>query len=243
MNLSSEAHSRLNADSLPALGDLLEIDASALPKLIQESLPALLTIFQVAATDPAKAPLIDQFLNEIGPDLLDNPDELVASQGKELMKAGKGALAKLLGPQLTDYLAPIAKASALGEGKVASGLGALAPFVMAFLAGKASTARELQAVFEDEPLAVVAPEKKAPAKQETPAKSYLPDPTRKKERRPFPKRKAILIVLILALVAAAAFYLLEITQSSREAEDDPATPDSVETGCLFDHTLESRSAA
>lgn len=233
MNLLTEAKSHLNPDSLPSLSDLLGIEASALPTLIEEALPALLAIFQTSSANPTKAPLINQFLGEIGPDLLENPDELISSQGKELMKAGKGALAKLLGPQLTDYIAPIAKTTGLGEGKVASGLGALAPFVTALLSGKANRAEELQAVFAGETLAVAEPEAKARPKAEVVEKSYLPDPDKKKERRPFPKRKAILVVLILALIAAAAFYVMTLSKSYPETEEDLETPERMETSSLF----------
>lgn len=226
----SEAKSHLNADSLSNLGSLLGIESATVPPLIEQSLPALLAVFQQSANDPEKAPLIDQFLNEIGPDLLENPDELIATQGKELMKAGKGALAKLLGPRLTDTIAPIARTTGLGEGKVASGLGTLAPFVMALLASKAQNAADLQAVFANEgALDLPAQDEKATPKVEKPAKSYLPDPNKKKERRPFPKRKAILIVLILALIAAAALYVIETSKSYPEDEQDLETPERMET--------------
>ena len=138
-----------------------------------------------------------------------NPNEAIAEYGQQLTRGGKSGLAKLLGPQLTDYIAPLAKSNGLGEGKIASALGTIAPFVFALLGQQSKDAQELQALLTQEEIAAPTPDTKVQPKQDAPQKSYLPDPTKKKEKRPFPKRKAILIVFLLALVAALLFWLVD----------------------------------
>ncbi|MDQ8191338.1 DUF937 domain-containing protein [Roseibacillus persicicus] len=208
MNILDTARSQLNADSLSGMADFLGIDPSVLPQLIDESLPALLAIFQKASAEPTKAVLIDQFLTQTDNSILDQPNEALAQYGPDLMKGGKSGLARLLGPQLTDYIAPLAKSTGLGEGKVASALGTLAPFVIALLGRETSNADGLQALLLEQEIAAPVPEAKVAVREKAPEKSYLPDPTKKKERRPFPKRKAILLVLVLSLVAALLFWLV-----------------------------------
>ena len=103
--------------------------------------------------------------------------------------------------------------------------------MIAFLSQKAQSPSELHALLTQEKIATPALEAKAPVKEAAPAKSYLPDPTKKKDKRPFPKRKAILLILILALVAALLFWLIEtgvipLPNIEPEKIDAPITPES-----------------
>ena len=209
MNFLKTAQSQLNADTLSGLAELLGIESSSLPQLIDEALPSLFAIVHNAALDPAKSALVTQYLTETDNSILENPNEAIAEYGPQLTRGGKSGLAKLLGPQLTDYIAPLAKSTGLGEGKIASALGTVAPFVFALLGQKAKDAHELQTLLTQEEIAAPTPDLKVQPKEEAPQKSYLPDPTKKKEKRPFPKRKAILVVLLLALVAALLFWLVD----------------------------------
>lgn len=208
MNFLQSAQSQLNANTLSGLAEQLGIESSALPQLIDEALPSLFSIFHNAALDPSKSKLVTQFLTETDSSILKDPNDALAQYGPELMKSGKSGLARLLGPQLTDYIAPLAKSTGLGEGKVASALGTLAPFVMAFFAKETQSAPGLQELLANQEITAPVPDKKVPSKEARAEKSYLPDPTKKKERRPFPKRKAILLVIALALVAALLFWLV-----------------------------------
>lgn len=209
MNILDLAKSQLNAESLPGLSELIGIDSSSLPQLITEAIPTILTILKEGAGDATKSNLVEEFLTKIDDSILEDPAEVLVQYGPDLMRSGKSSLAKLLGPKLTDYIAPLAKSTGLGEGKIASTLGALTPFVTALVATKTKTASELTALIDGDELAVATPESKAPTKDTAPSKSYLPDPAKKREKRPFPKRKAILLVLILALVAALLFWLVD----------------------------------
>ena len=209
MNFLKTAQSQLNADTLSGLAELLGIESSSLPQLIDEALPSLFSIVHNAALDPAKSALVTQYLTETDNSILINPNEAIAEYGQQLTRGGKSGLAKLLGPQLTDYIAPLAKSTGLGEGKIASALGTVAPFVFALLGQQTKDAHELQALLTQEEIAAPTPDTKVQPKQDAPQKSYLPDPTKKKEKRPFPKRKAILVVLLLALVAALLFWLVD----------------------------------
>ena len=209
MNFLQSAQAQLNAESLSGLAELLGIEAAATPQLVKEALPALFAIVRKAALDPAKSALVTQYLTETDDSILEDPNAALTEYGPQLTRGGKTGLAKLLGPQLTDYIAPLAKSTGLGEGKVASALGTLAPFVFAFLGQQTKDAHEIQTLLNQEEITAPAPDAKIKPKEEAPQKSYLPDPTKKKEKRPFPKRKAILVVLLLALVAALLFYLVE----------------------------------
>ena len=209
MNVLQSAQSQLNAESLSGLAELLGIESPALPQLINEALPSLLAIVQTSALDPTKSALVTQYLTETDDSILEAPNQMLTEYGPELTRGGKTGLAKLLGPQLTDYIAPLAKSTGLGEGKVASALGTLAPFVFALLGRQTKDASELQSLFTPEEIAAPVPDTKIQPKEEAPQKSYLPDPTKKKEKRPFPKRKALLVVLLLALVAALLFWLVD----------------------------------
>ncbi len=207
MSILQTAHAALNSDSLTGIAEHLAIDSQQVPGLIEGSLSALLAIFQQGAQDPAKAELITQFLAEVDPSIIANPQQLIAEQGAELTRSGKSGLAKLLGPQLTDYIAPLAKSTGLGEGKVAAGLGTLAPFVIALLSKETQSAEGLQQLLANESLTNATPDSKVPTKEAVEQKSYLPDPSKKKEKRPFPKRKAALIAITLLLVVALAFWV------------------------------------
>jgi hypothetical protein len=225
MNFLTQAKSQLTAENLTGLSDLLGIEESQVPSLLDEALPTVVSIFQNTSADPEKAPIIDSFLAEVGPDLADEPAELIAAQGKELMRAGKSALAKLLGPRLTDYIAPVAKSTGLGEGKVASALGALAPFVTSLLSTHAKNAAEVHSLLAQKEVTSAAPAEKNRPKEAAPEKSYLPDPSKKKDRRPFPKRKVILALIILALLSVGAYFALEQFVWT-ETPSEPATTPS-----------------
>lgn len=209
MDLLNLAKSRLNAETLPDFSELLGIEATHLPPLLEEALPVLFAIFTKMTQDPNKTTLITQYLTEIDESLLENPNTALIEYGPELTRSGKSGLAKLLGPKLTDYIAPLAKSTGLGEGKIATTLGTLAPFVIALFSQHSKDANELQPLLAQEKIPHPTPEEKTPSKEESPQKSYLPDPNKKREKRPFPKRKAILLVLILALVAALLFWLMK----------------------------------
>lgn len=212
MNLLTLAKSRFTLGTLTDLSDLLGIEADAVPGLLDQTLPALLAILQKAAADPAKAPLLDKIISEADPELLENPGEALTNRGPELLRAGKSTLARLLGPQLTDYIAPLAKETNLGEGKIASALGALAPFVTSLLTRHASNAGELHTLLSEQDLTAPAPDTKAPPKEAAPAKSYLPDPHKKAERRPRNKRKLALVGLVIALLGGGGGYYLTEAQ-------------------------------
>lgn len=208
MKLLPSASSALNAESLSNLAAHLELEPEHLPELISETLTTLFTIFRNCSLEPSKAAQISELLAGSDANLLSEPNSALAEQGATLTRAGKSNLAKLLGPQLTDYIAPLAKASGVGEGKIASVLGTLTPFVLAFLGQETKDANELQQLLSQEEIATPVPESKVTAKTEAPQKSYLPDPAKKKDKRPFPKRKALFLVIILALVAALLFWLV-----------------------------------
>ena len=209
MNFLNTAKSLLNAETLAGLAEHLGIESSALPQLIDETLASLFSIVQGAALDSSKSALVTQYLIETDDSLLEDPNEMLAEYGPDLTRGGKTGLAKLLGPQLTDYIAPLAKSTGLGEGKIASTLGTLAPFVFALLGQQTKDASELQQLLSQEKIAAPSPDTKVAPQEESPQKSYLPDPTKKKDKRPFPKRKAILLVIVLALVAALLFWLVD----------------------------------
>lgn len=209
MNFLQSARSQLNAETLGGLAEHLGIDPALLPQLIDDSLPALFSIFHNAALDPAKSPLVSQFLSETDPSILAAPDATLTEHGPALMRGGKSGLAKLLGPQLTDYIAPLAKSTGLGEGKIASALGTLAPFVIAILGQETKDATELSQLLAKEEIAAPLPDRKVAPQEKAPPKSYLPDPTKKKDKRPFPKRKVLLVIIALALVAGLLFGLVK----------------------------------
>ncbi|MGJ8725850.1 MAG: DUF937 domain-containing protein [Roseibacillus sp.] len=209
MNFLKSAQSQLNSDTLSGLAEQLGIESSVLPQLIQEALPSLFSIVHNAALDPSKSALITQYLTDTDGSILEDPNEMLAEHGPDLTRGGKTGLAKLLGPQLTDYIAPLAKSTGLGEGKIASALGTLAPFVFALLGQQTKDATELQALLTQEEIPAPVPDSKIQHKEEAPQKSYLPDPSKKKDKRPFPKRKALLLVIALALVAALLFWLID----------------------------------
>lgn len=233
MNFLDSAKSQLNSESLNSLAGHLGIDASLLPQLISEALPSLFSIVHNAALDPSKADLLTQFLTETDSSILDTPDTALTEYGPQLMRGGKSGLARLLGPQLTDYIAPLAKSTGLGEGKVASALGTLAPFVFALLGQQAKDASGLLHLLTKEEISAPAPDTKIAPKEEAPQKSYLPDPTKKRNKRPFPKRKAILLVIALALVAALLFWLVGTgvipLPTSEPPQDPPIESNSVPT--------------
>lgn len=233
MNFLDSAKAQLNSESLSGLAEQLGIDASLLPQLISEALPSLFSIVHNAALDPSKADLLTQFLSETDNSILEDPNAALSQYGPELKRGGKTGLAKLLGPQLTDYIAPLAKSTGLGEGKIASALGTLAPFVFALLGKEAKDTTELQSLLSQQEISAPAPDTKIAPKEEAPQKSYLPDPTKKKDKRPFPKRKAILLVIALALVAALLFWLVETgvipLPTSEPPQDPPIESNSVPT--------------
>lgn len=209
MNFLDSAKSQLNSESLSALAEQIGIDSSALPQLIAEALPSLFSIVHNAARDPSKSELLTQFLTETDSSILEDPGTALTEHGPQLMRGGKSGLARLLGPQLTDYIAPLAKSTGLGEGKVASALGTLAPFLFAFLGKQAKDANELQGLLSQQEISTPTPDPKLQTKDKASQKSYLPDPTKKRDKRPFPKRKAILLVIALALLAALLFWLVD----------------------------------
>lgn len=212
MNLLTLAKSRFTLETLTDLSDLLGIEAEAVPGLLDQALPTILAIFQAAAADPAKAPILDQLIADADACLLEDPAAALSQHGPELLRSGKSTLARLLGPQLTDYIAPLAKATHLGEGKIASALGSLTPFLTSLLTRHASNASELHTLLSEQELAAPAPDPKATPKQAAPAKSYLPDPNKKAERRPRNKRKMALVGLVITLLCGGGGYYLTETQ-------------------------------
>lgn len=217
MDLLTHAKTLLNPETLSKLTNHLDIEASALPSLIDQALPALFAIFLKATQDPSKSEQVTQFLSEVDSSILSEPNAILDARGSDLMRSGKAGLAKLLGPQLTDYISPIAKSTGLGEGKIASSLGTLAPFVLAIFSQKSKNATDLEALLAKENI-TVAPDTKTQPKEDSPQKSYLPDPSKKSDKRPFPKRKAILLALILAAVTALIFWLID------SGKDSPPSP-------------------
>jgi len=209
MNLLSLAKDRFTQETLTDLASLLGVDPEVIPRLLEQALPTIFSIFKASAADATKAPLLEQLLSQADASLLENPAEALGSRGTELQRSGKSSLARLLGPQLTDYIAPLAKTTGLGEGKIASSLGALAPFVLSLLASQASNVAELQPLLAGQELDIPAPDSKAPPKEAPPEKSYLPDPTKKKERRPRKKRRLAVLGFIVALLGGGGYYLAE----------------------------------
>ncbi|MEM9079076.1 MAG: DUF937 domain-containing protein [Verrucomicrobiota bacterium] len=209
MDLLTLAKSRFNLDTLTDLSDLLGLPADDVSQLLEEALPTILTIFKTAAANPSKSPALDQIIAKTDPSLLDDPDESLTHRGPEIMRAGKGTLARLLGPELTDYIAPIAKSTNLGEGKIASALGALTPFISALLARHSSSAEELHTLLANQDLSAKTPDQKAPAIEPQPEKSYLPDPDKKPERRPRKKRPVAILVTLVALLGGGTYALYE----------------------------------
>ena len=190
MNLLQSAQSRLNAESLSGLAELLGIESSALPQLITDTLPALFSIVHSAALEPTKSALVTQYLTETDDSILENPSEALAEYGPQLTRGGKSGLAKLLGPQLTDYIAPLAKSTGLGEGKIASALGTLAPFVFAFLGQHAKDANELQTLLTQDEIPAPTPDVKIQAKEEAPPKNpTFPIPLKRRRSAPSPSAK------------------------------------------------------
>ena len=176
MNFLQSAQSRLNAESLSDLAELLGIESSALPQLIKETLPALFAIVHNGALDPAKSALVTQYLSETDSSILENPNAALTEYGPQLTRGGKSGLAKLLGPQLTDYIAPLAKSTGLGEGKIASALGTIAPFVFAFLGQQTKDANELQTLLTQEAIATPTPGHQDSAQGRSTSKILPPRP-------------------------------------------------------------------
>ncbi|MDP0492141.1 MAG: DUF937 domain-containing protein [Verrucomicrobiota bacterium JB023] len=220
MDLLTLAKSRINLETLTDLADLLGIDANAVPQLVDEALPAILGIFKVSASDPEKAALLDEIVANSDESLLDDPAATLEKEGPSVMKTGKSTLARLLGPNLTDHIAPVAKSTGLGEGKVASAFGVLTPFVSSLLARHANNASELHELLAEQDLNPVETEPKAKPQEPKPEKSYLPDPNKPKLPTKRPRRKMIaaLIVLILAFILT---YVLT-------RPEKPVKPDSIQ---------------
>lgn len=239
MNLLQSAQTQLNASTLPSMAGHLGIESEVLPKLVEEALPSLFTILGKAAQEPSKAALVTQFLSEIDAGILAEPNAILSEHGAELTRSGKTGLAKMLGPQLTDHIAPLAKSTGLGEGKIATALGTLAPFVIALLSQKTKEASELQTLLTQEGVTDSTQDTITAPKEETSQKSYLPDPNKKREKRPFPKRKALLFVFVLALVAALLFWLIHTgviplgNPSPTESPKTSATPTTPANGLPF----------
>ena len=87
-------------------------------------------------------------------------------------------------------------------------------------------ASELHTLLGQQEINAPQPDQKIASKEEQSEKSYLPDPDKKRDKRPFPKRKAILLVLILALVATLLFWLVstgKIPLGTAPAVEDEAT--------------------
>ncbi|MBK1834520.1 DUF937 domain-containing protein [Roseibacillus ishigakijimensis] len=208
MSLLATARTQINAETLPAFPEKIGVADSISAPLIAESLSTLFAIFKEAAENPEKAAILQDFLAQTDTDILDGPGETLEQYGEELKRSGKSGLAKLLGPQLTDYIAPLAQSTGAGEGKVASALGTLAPFALAILAKQTQQASEVPALLAEDDLVAAPSARQEPPKEPAAEKSYLPDPNKKRERRPFPKRRAIALLLILALVAALLFWLV-----------------------------------
>ena len=228
MNLQDQAKSLLTPDNLQALPELIGFAPEQLPNALEASIPAVLAIFHHSAQDSASAATLDGFLSETDPTLVDNPAPQLAESGRELLRSGKMGLARLLGPRLTDFIAPVAKQTGMGEGKAAGVLGALAPFVLSFLAKESSNSADLLTKFASEEPSFQAVAK-APERELTPEKNYLPDPNKIRERRPFPKRKAILFLLLFALLLLGAFAYLfsqELLPWQREKIETP-TPQNL----------------